>query len=131
VQYNSIVTRIARATGPAVDFERNGYVFVAAQPANRAERGNRVYTSLRHQLALPRVDPMLPSCAYVFTPWQKRVCMRSKAWLAASVWLRLARLPPPTSRVWRSRRLCDMLADVPGLLAHGLLTEVVKFCPMG
>ncbi len=28
-----------------------------------------------------------------FTLWLKSMCMRSKAWLAASVWLRLARLP--------------------------------------
>ncbi len=34
--------------------------------------------------------PRVPTC---FTLWQKSMtlCMRSKAWLAASVWLRLAR----------------------------------------
>ncbi len=57
--------------------------------------------------------------------------MRSKAWLAASVWLRLARLPPPANRVWRSRRLRDTLAAAPGLLAHACVTEVVKLCPIG
>ncbi len=57
--------------------------------------------------------------------------MRSKAWLAASMWLRLARLPPPASRVRRSRRLRDTLAAAPGLLAHASVTEAVKFCPMG
>ncbi len=62
--------------------------------------------------------------------------MRSNAWLAASVWLWLARLPPPACRVRRSRRLRDirlrdMLAAVPGLLAHGLVAETVKFCRMG
>ncbi len=57
--------------------------------------------------------------------------MRSKAWLAASVWLRLARLPPPASRARRSRRLSNTLAAAPGLLAHASVTEVVKFCPMG
>ncbi len=49
----------------------------------------------------------VPKC---FTLWQESVCMRSKAWLAASVWLRLARMPPPASRVRRSRRLRDTLA---------------------
>jgi hypothetical protein len=57
--------------------------------------------------------------------------MRSKAWLAASVWLRLARLPPPASRMRRSRRLRDTLAAAPGLLAHACVTETVKLCPMG
>ena len=57
--------------------------------------------------------------------------MRSKAWLAASVWLRLARLPPPASRVRRSRRLRDTLAAAPGLLAHACVTEAVKYSPMG
>ena len=57
--------------------------------------------------------------------------MRSKAWLAASVWLRLARLPPPASRLRRSRRLRDTLAAAPGLLAHASVTETVKFRPMG
>ncbi len=55
--------------------------------------------------------------------------MRSKAWLAASVWLRLARLSPPASRVKRSRRLRDTLVAAPGLLAHVSVTEAVKFCP--
>ncbi len=49
----------------------------------------------------------------------------------ASVWLRLARLPPPASRVRRSRRLRDTLADAPGLLAHACVTEAVKFNLMG
>ncbi len=57
--------------------------------------------------------------------------MRSKAWLAASVWLRLARLPPPASRVRRSRRLRDTLAAAPGLLAHASVTETVTSSPMG
>ncbi len=66
-----------------------------------------------------------------FHPIAKRVCMRSKAWVAASVWLRRARLPPPASRVWRSRRQRDTLAAAPGLLAHAWITEVVSFCPIG
>jgi hypothetical protein len=51
------------------------------------------------------------------------VCMRSKAWrLAACRWLRLARLPPPASRVRRSRRQRNTLAAPPGLLAHASVT---------
>jgi hypothetical protein len=57
--------------------------------------------------------------------------MRSKAWLAASVWLRLARLPPPASRLRRSRRLRDTLAAAPGLLAYACVTETVRCYPMG
>jgi hypothetical protein len=57
--------------------------------------------------------------------------MRSNAWLAASVWLRLARLPPPASRVRRSSLRRDTLAAAPGLLAHPSVTEIVKFCSMG
>ncbi len=60
------------------------------------------------------------------SPYGKSVCMRSKAWLAASMWLWLARLPPPASRARRSRRLRDTLAAVPGLLAHACLTKTVK-----
>ncbi len=59
------------------------------------------------------------------------MCKRSKAWLAASVRLRLARLPPPASRMRRSRRLRDTLAAAPGLLAHACVTGVVIVCPMG
>ncbi len=59
----------------------------------------------------------VPKC---FNLRQQSVCMRSKTWLAASVWLRLARLPPPASRVRRSR-----------LLAHACVTGVVRLCPMG
>jgi hypothetical protein len=50
---------------------------------------------------------------------------------AASMWLRLARLPPPASRMRRLRRLRDTLAAAPGLLAHDSVTETVKLCPMG
>jgi hypothetical protein len=57
--------------------------------------------------------------------------MRSKAWLAASVWLRLPRLPPPAIRVRCSRHLRDTLAAASGLLAHASVTEIVKFSPMG
>ncbi len=75
-----------------------------------------------------------------FHPMVKRICLRSKAWLAASVRLRLTRLPPttncqqarlPASRVRRSCRLRDTLAAAPGLLARASVTETVKLCPMG
>ncbi len=81
-------------------------------------------SDMRPQRKYPRV----PKC---FTLWQKSMCMRSKAWLAESVWLRLARLPPPASRMRRSRRLRDTLAAAPGLLAHASVTQAVKFCRMG
>jgi hypothetical protein len=60
----------------------------------------------------------------------KSVRMRSKAWLAASVWLRLVRLLPPASRMRCSRRLRETLAAAPGLLTHALVTEEAQFCPM-
>ncbi len=47
------------------------------------------------------------------------------------VWLRLARLPPPASRVRRSRGLRDTLAAVPGLLAHASVAETVKSSQKG
>ncbi len=53
--------------------------------------------------------------------------LKGLAW----VWLQLARLPPPASRMRRSRRLRDTLAAAPGLLAHASVTEAVSFCPMG
>jgi hypothetical protein len=66
------------------------------------------------------------------SPYGKQiVCIRSKAWLAASVWLRLARLPPHASRVRRSRHLRDTPAAAPGLFAHASVTEIVRLCPMG
>ncbi len=54
---------------------------------------------------------------------KKNICMHAKAWLA--------RLPPPASRMRRSRRLRDTLAAAPGLLAHASVTTTVKFSPMG
>jgi hypothetical protein len=66
-----------------------------------------------------------------FTLWQESVCMRSKSWLAASVWSQLARLPPPASRMRHSSRLRDTLAAAPGLLRLASVTEVVNFCSMG
>ncbi len=52
----------------------------------------------------------------------KSVYMRSKAWLAASARLQLARLPPPASRMRHSRRLSDTLAAAPGLLVQASVT---------
>ena len=54
------------------------------------------------------------------------MCMHSKAWLAASVSLRLARLPRTASSAQRSRRLRSTLAAAPGLLAHALVTKQFK-----
>ncbi len=53
----------------------------------------------------------------------QRMCMRSKAWLAARVSLQLARLSRTASSAQRSRRLCSTLAAAPGLLAHALVTK--------
>jgi hypothetical protein len=39
-------------------------------------------------------------------------------------------LPPPASRVRRSRRVRDTLAAAPGLLAHASVTEAVNICLM-
>jgi hypothetical protein len=57
------------------------------------------------------------------------VCVQRPGF-SASVWLRLARLPPPASRVRRSRRLLDTLAAAPGLLAHAF-SETVNSHPVG
>jgi hypothetical protein len=55
--------------------------------------------------------------------------MRSKAWLAARVSLRLARVPHTASSAQRSRRLRSTLAAAPGLLAHANVTK--KYFSMG
>ena len=57
--------------------------------------------------------------------------VRSKAWLAARVSLRLARLPRTASSVQRSRRLRSMCAVSPVLLAHAELTKIIIFSSMG
>ena len=49
--------------------------------------------------------------------------MRSKAWLAARVLLRLARLPRTANSAQRSRRLCSTYAAVPALLTHAEVTK--------
>ena len=57
--------------------------------------------------------------------------MRSKAWLAASVSLRLARLPRTASSAQRSRRLRSTLAAAPVLLAHANVAENINIFSMG
>jgi hypothetical protein len=53
--------------------------------------------------------------------------MRSKAWLAARVSLRLARLPRTASSAQRSRRLRSTRAAAPVLLAHAEVTKIIIF----
>ncbi len=55
--------------------------------------------------------------------WLSVYCMRSKAWLAARVPLRLARLPRTASSAQRSSRLRSTRADAPGLFAHAEVTK--------
>jgi hypothetical protein len=86
--------------------------------------------SCSHSAQFPE-DVQSNAVCLSFGPIGESVCMRSKAWLAARVWLRLARLPPPASRVRRSRRLRDTLAAASGLLAHASVTELEKLCPVG
>jgi hypothetical protein len=61
-----------------------------------------------------------------FSPYGLRVlCMRSKAWLAARVSLRLARLPCTASSAQRSRHLRSTCAAAPVLLAHAEVTKTI------
>ncbi len=53
--------------------------------------------------------------------------MRSKAWLAARVSLRQARLPRTASSAQRSRRLRSTHAAAPVLLAHAEVTKIILF----
>jgi hypothetical protein len=57
--------------------------------------------------------------------------MRSKAWLATRVSLRLARLPRTASSAQRSRRLRSTRAAAPVHLAHTNVTKNVKYFSMG
>ena len=59
------------------------------------------------------------------------LCMRSKAWLAARVSLRLARLPRTASSAQRSRSLRSTRAAAPVLLAHANVTENINIFSMG
>ncbi len=71
-----------------------------------------------------------PLYTQVVILWQKACARAQRPGAAASVWLRLARLPLPASRVRRSRRLRDTLA-APGLLARASVAETVTLCLMG
>jgi hypothetical protein len=64
---------------------------------------------------------MFPLGTYVLDLWLSLMCMRSKAWLAARVSLRL----PRTAQ--RSRRLRSTRAAAPVLLAHALVTKNIVF----
>ncbi len=82
----------------------------------------------------------VPLGTYVLDLWLSVLCMRSKAWLAARVSLRLARLPRTASSAQRSGRLRSTRAAAPVLLAraevtknviyffNGSKTESVKMC---
>ena len=59
--------------------------------------------------------------------WISVLCMRSNAWLAARVSLRLARLPHTASSAQRSRRLRYTRAAAPVLLAHAEVTKIIIF----
>ena len=73
----------------------------------------------------------VPPGTYVLDPWLSVLCMRSKAWLAARVSLRLARLPRTASSAQRSRRLRSTRAAAPVLLAHANVTENINIFSMG
>ena len=70
---------------------------------------------------------ILPPGTYVFPLWLSVLCMRSKAWLAARVSLRLARLPCTASSGQRSRCLCSTRLAAPSLLAHAEVTKNIMF----
>jgi hypothetical protein len=63
--------------------------------------------------------------------WLSVLCMRSKAWLAARVSLRLACLPRTASSAQRSCRLCSPRVAAPVLLAHAEVTKNIKYFSMG
>ncbi len=70
---------------------------------------------------------IMPPGALVLDLWLSVLCMRSKAWLAARVSLRLARLPRTASSAQRSRRLRSMRAAALVLLPHAEVTENMDF----
>ncbi len=72
----------------------------------------------------------VPPGTSVFTLWRSVLCIRSKAWLAARVSLRLARLPRTASSAQRSRRLRSTRAAAPVLLAHANVTESINIFRM-
>ncbi len=86
----------------------------------------RAYAEIRSTGFGGQCRIVIPSCPS-FHPTLNAYACAQRPGAAASLWLRLARLPPPASRVWRSSHLRDTLAVAPGLLAHYLVTETVKF----
>ena len=66
---------------------------------------------------------LLPPDTYVLDICFSVLYMRSKAWLAALVSLRLARLPRTASSAQRSRRLRSPRAAAPVLLAYAEVTK--------
>ncbi len=72
----------------------------------------------------------LPCCCS--TLWLSVLCMRSKAWLAAHVALRLACLPRTASSAQRSRCLCSTRAAAPVLLfSRTLRSQNTEYFLMG
>jgi hypothetical protein len=117
-----------RSPVPCVSMFHSYAFAVWLKPRTRVRRPGSLYACSYGSLACKALYHRVPK----FSPYGKRSCACAQnAWLAASVWLRLARKPPPASRVRRSRRLRDTLAAAPGLLAHACVTEAVKLCRMG
>jgi hypothetical protein len=73
----------------------------------------------------------IPPGTLVLDLWLSVLFMRSKAWLAARVSLRLACLPRTASSAQRSRRLRSTCAAAPVLLAHANVTENINIFSMG
>ncbi len=69
----------------------------------------------------------LPPGTNVLDLWLSVLCMRSKAWLAARISLRLARIPRTARTARRSRRQRSTLAAAPGLLAHTEVAIILFF----
>ncbi len=78
---------------------------------------------MRHSGCSVAPTATAPLGTLVSDPWLSVLRMRSKAWLAARVSLRLARLPRLASSAQRSRHLHSTRAAAPVLLAHAEVTE--------
>ena len=76
-----------------------------------------VWELLRNAALQRNMHAWVPPATYVFTLWLNVLRMHSKAWLAARVSLRLARLPRTASSAQRSRRFRSTRAAAPDLLA--------------
>ena len=136
---------IARGEGHAKIFVHASYEAEAAAAAPAAESatltsGNAFMDNLRVSRACKYCEGCMgtyflflswytdmytpvPPGIKVFTQWLSVLCMRSKAWLAARVSLRLARLPRIASSAQRACRLRSSCAAAPGLLAHAGVTK--------